>query len=133
PMSFTRTWLRCAPSGACEVLADLGTAYALTDADLGFTMRYRVRATNVAGSATSESAPSATVSAAPRTFYLNWSAPVDASWIELRRRRPLSGTYDPTFSPRVEIGACGTPYSVTVDGASRSLRDCRFAVSEADR
>jgi hypothetical protein len=65
PTSFTYQWSRCNSSGgSCASVAN-GTlkTYTLVGADVGSTMRVRVTATNVDGSASAQSAHTATVSA----------------------------------------------------------------------
>lgn len=54
PSAFTRTWLRC--SAACTPVA-AGASYTVGVADIGYALRYRVTASNSAGSATAESPP----------------------------------------------------------------------------
>lgn len=69
PTSYTREWLRCAPSGSsCSVVAGQTSAsYALATSDIGYVMRHRVTARNVAGSSTATSAPSAALAPAPKS------------------------------------------------------------------
>ena len=57
-MTFAYVWLRCHPD--CTVVGD-GPSYALSADDVGSTIRSRVTATNVAGSASESSAPTAVV------------------------------------------------------------------------
>lgn len=64
PTSYTYAWSRCTTS--CVAVAT-GTTYTLTAADVGATVRVAVTAKNAQGSTTAESAPTATVTAAPPT------------------------------------------------------------------
>ena len=67
PLTYAYRWRRCDTSGAaCAEIANATSAtYTATSADVGFTVRSVVTATNSAGSATAVSSPTATVSAAP--------------------------------------------------------------------
>ena len=67
PMTFAHRWQRCNSSGASCVDIDgaTGATYAATAADVGSTLRVRVRASNVVGPADSTSAPTAVVAARP--------------------------------------------------------------------
>jgi hypothetical protein len=66
PITHTRQWRRCdAGGGSCEdITGATGTAYKLTAADLGKTIRVVVGAANVAGSASATSAATGAVAAA---------------------------------------------------------------------
>ena len=57
PISFTYQWLRCNKSGAsCTGISDArAKTYVLTPADVGFTLRVQVTATNIAGTSTATS------------------------------------------------------------------------------
>ena len=64
PTSFQYQWLRCAtPSGGrCAVIAGAtATTYRLVHADVGYTMRSRVLASNAVGSSSADSDPTAAV------------------------------------------------------------------------
>jgi len=63
PMTFENQWQRCDASGAgCADLAnETGQTYALTQADIGATLRVVVTATNADGSGTATSPPSSVV------------------------------------------------------------------------
>lgn len=63
PTAYVYQWLRCNTSGASCIPAPNGTqkTYTLVGADAGHQMRFRVTASNADGSATAESAPTATV------------------------------------------------------------------------
>ncbi len=71
PTSFAFQWLRCPQSGGqgdgsdCALIAGAtANSYALAAADVGFTIRVRVTATNADGSASAASNPSSIVQAA---------------------------------------------------------------------
>ncbi len=66
PTAYAYQWRRCDTTGAnCTAVAGAtGSTYALTSADIGFTVRSSVTATNAAGSSTASSAPTAVVVAA---------------------------------------------------------------------
>lgn len=72
PITLTRQWRRCgAAGGGCANIAGAtGLSYTLVAADVGKTLRLRNTATNVAGTASAQSAPSALVTT---------SAPVNTS------------------------------------------------------
>jgi hypothetical protein len=64
PTSFAYEWLRCASAagGECAPVAGAtSSSYTLVKADVGFTMRVRVTATNGVGPTAAESAPTAIV------------------------------------------------------------------------
>ena len=67
PIAFAHQWRRCNSAGTdcSDIAGATGTTYVLTSADVGFTVRARVTASNAGGSASADSAPSATVAAAP--------------------------------------------------------------------
>ena len=79
PMTYARQWRRCdAAGGACtNISGATATTYVLAAADVGFTIRSSVTATNSGGNATAQSAqtavvaplnpPVATVTVAPAT------------------------------------------------------------------
>jgi hypothetical protein len=70
PTSFDYVWLRCDKNGGscASISGATSRQYKLTSADVGNTIRFRVRATNSSGSATSTSVPSAVIQkAAPPT------------------------------------------------------------------
>ncbi len=66
PPTFTYQWQRCNSSGSgCVILyGQQSTTYAVSDADVGATMRTLVTATNGAGTATAQSAQTAVISVA---------------------------------------------------------------------
>jgi hypothetical protein len=66
PASYAYQWQRCNSIGAsCLAISGATTqTYVLTSADVGFTIRVTVTATNSAGSASATSAPTAVVTAA---------------------------------------------------------------------
>jgi hypothetical protein len=71
PILFEYEWLRCnASGGECTQAAAaslLGTTYSVVPADIGHTLKVKVLAKNVAGSATAESPATAEVSGVPPT------------------------------------------------------------------
>ena len=84
PTTFTYRWLRCNQLGnSCVLLASDGQTYRLGDADLGHTLRVRVRASNADGSATARSEQSDVVVA---------NAP------------PLTNTSRPTITGEARVG-----------------------------
>jgi hypothetical protein len=66
PTKYEYAWLRCATNGGnCSTIGGAtGTQYALTSADEGHTVRFRVTASNGDGSSTAQSAQTALVVAA---------------------------------------------------------------------
>jgi hypothetical protein len=61
PPTLTRQWQRCA-SGTCHDITNAsGKTYLVSSADVGFTLRIEVSGVNSAGSATADSAQTATV------------------------------------------------------------------------
>jgi hypothetical protein len=70
PSRFVYSWQRCDNNGgACATITGAtATTYTLTAADVGHTLRFAVRGTNSAGTASATSAPTAVIqSAAPLT------------------------------------------------------------------
>ena len=66
PTSYSYRWARCAANGSCSLIAQATSVqYTLTSADVGHTIRFRVDATNAAGTGTAYSAPTALISAGP--------------------------------------------------------------------
>ena len=62
PVAFSAEWLRCDQHGAaCSTASSGFDTYRLGAPDVGFTLRFAVLATNVAGSARATSAPTAVV------------------------------------------------------------------------
>ena len=64
PSKYEYTWLRCAANGSsCSAIGSATkNTYTLGSADIGTTLRFRVVASNSAGSDTAESAPTAVIS-----------------------------------------------------------------------
>jgi glucose/arabinose dehydrogenase len=62
PMGFAYAWRRCDSSGSCTTISGAtSSSYTLVAADVGFKIQSRVTATNTAGSASADSAPSAVI------------------------------------------------------------------------
>lgn len=124
PMSFSFQWLRCGSGGGhCSSIAGAtNQTYALVAADAGGTIRIRVTATNVAGSASARSDPTKVVVATNAP--INTSLPIisgtaregetltasSGSW---RGTRPISFTFQWLRCNRSGAG-CGA-----IGGATR--------------
>jgi len=66
PMTYAYDWQRCDATGAnCAASLVTGASYALGSRDIGSTIRARVTATNVAGTASATSAATDSVAAVP--------------------------------------------------------------------
>ena len=67
PIAYTRQWKRCNASGSSctNISGATGSSYTLVTADVGSTIRFSVTASNGAGAATAQSAPTAVVTAIP--------------------------------------------------------------------
>jgi hypothetical protein len=79
PLSYAFQWLRCdGGGGSCVAVAGAtGRSYVVASADKGSTLRSKVTATNKAGSASAQSAPSAVVTAGTSSIY--WGAYMDGN------------------------------------------------------
>lgn len=64
PIAYAYAWQRCDSVPACTTVGSAAT-YALTSADVGFTLRVAVTATNSVGSSSATSAATPTIAAAP--------------------------------------------------------------------
>jgi len=67
PLTYTYAWQSCDSAGAncAPISSATASTYTLTSSDVGRTVRVAVTATNSAGSATAQSAPSGTIAARP--------------------------------------------------------------------
>ena len=67
PLAFAYQWQRCAPSGAsCSAVPGATIpSYLLSGADVGLTLRFHVTASNAAGMAAAQSAPTGVVAPIP--------------------------------------------------------------------
>lgn len=67
PVTFARQWRRCDSAGAncVDIGGATGTSYVLVAADIGATIRYQVKGTNVAGNSTATSSQTAVIQALP--------------------------------------------------------------------
>src|SRR5262245_30434658 len=80
PISYAYQWLRCGLNGGnCAAIPGAtGKTYVVATADVGSTLRSRVTASNVAGSASAQSAQTAAVvSATVRSTSIYWGAVMD--------------------------------------------------------
>ena len=98
PLGFAYAWLRCDAQGNnCQPLAGSSSQYSPLAADVGFTIRSEVTASNTAGSASARSAASAVVQAQ------SGQAPVNTAL--------------PTISGQAQIGSTLTGTNGTWSGA----------------
>jgi hypothetical protein len=65
PPAIARRWRRCDGAACADIAGATASTYLLTSQDVGKTIRVAVTATNAAGSAGAESAPTAAVAARP--------------------------------------------------------------------
>jgi sugar lactone lactonase YvrE len=65
PIAYSYQWERCNGTTCSPIEAATEATYALSDQDVGATIKVTVTATNAAGADTSSSAPTATIAAAP--------------------------------------------------------------------
>ena len=65
PPAFARRWRRCDGAACADIAGATASTYRLTSEDVGRTIRVAVTATNAAGSAGAESAPTATSRRSP--------------------------------------------------------------------
>lgn len=125
PISYTYQWLRCNSSGAscAAIKGATGTSYVATSADVGSTLRVRVKATNSAGSSTAKSAQT-TVVQAPSSKPANTSPPT------------ISGTAQAgqtlTASPGSWTGAQPLTYAYRWERCDSSGANCA-AIADATK
>jgi hypothetical protein len=129
PIAFAYRWQRCDSAGnACADIASATAAtYTLVPADVGRTLRVTVTASNAGGSATSRSAQSAVVTAAPPR---NTGAPSIAMTADTLTASP--GTWEGTLGPlSYQWQRCDADGNGCVDiaGATAASR----AIADADR
>jgi hypothetical protein len=97
PASYAFQWLRCAAGGAgCEAITGAtARTYALTRIDVGSTLRLRVTASGPTGSATADSAPTATVAPFVIKAVLRMSANPTCTGLPVLLDGSASSTPDP--------------------------------------
>jgi hypothetical protein len=81
PIAYAYQWFRCDSSGAnCSSIAGASTSsYVLSASDQGSTLRSRVTASNSAGSASSQSSPTADVGGGGAGSSIYWGAEIDGA------------------------------------------------------
>ena len=127
PTAYTRTWLRCAAT--CTTVAT-GPTHTVAAADIGYALRYRVTASNGAGSATAESAPTAPVAPAPLGTF-------SASGLAFASIRPALTTPRWTVNPALPVTyayewwRCPDP-SFATTSCSRSATTSSYTLTAAD-
>jgi hypothetical protein len=67
PITYTRQWERCNTSGCTPISGATAASYTVPSADVGYSLRVTVKATNTVGSATASSQRTSTASTAPST------------------------------------------------------------------
>src|SRR5581483_3096022 len=118
PMTFTYQWKRCNTAGASctAVTGATSTTYALTSADIGFTMRVTVVATNGAGASTY---PSAVTADSPKSY---WRLG-DSSTTATDTQGFTNGTYVGSPTQHVTSLLPGdSEGAVTLDGSSQYVQ-----------
>jgi hypothetical protein len=81
PIAYAFQWLRCSSSdGSCvSIFGATSSSYKLTSADVGSTIRSRVTASNIFGSASAQSAQSSVVVSGPPGSSIYWGAYMDGN------------------------------------------------------
>jgi hypothetical protein len=136
PITYRYQWRRCGSGGGscADISGARGETYGLTAADIGSTIRIRVRATNSAGSTSADSAPTAVVESPP----LNTSpptvtgTPVEGAVLTATAgiwsgTQPLGYAYqwqrcDPLAGCHDVIGATGTTYALSAEDVGFGIR-----------
>jgi hypothetical protein len=132
PTGFGYQWRRCNPKGdGCDAIGGAhGTTYTATSADIGHTIRFRVKATNADGSATATSGATAVVRAAARPD--NTSAPTVTGTPQQGRTltgSPGSWTHSPADFDYSWLRCDRTGGSCAAVGAARGTT---YVLSAAD-
>ena len=117
PTSFSREWQRCNGTSCTAVAGRTGPTYVLSTADIGYELRHRVTASNLAGTATvpSANAPVPPSPTAPATLtglaFTSARLDLEASWWNLHPTFPatVSGSWSrcpgPSEAGCVQIAA----------------------------
>jgi hypothetical protein len=107
PTGYGYQWQRCDSSGAgcAPISGGTSSSYAVQSADIGFTLRVAVSASNTAGSATSTSVQTVVVTAAP--------APAPS---------PTPATQTLTFSGSLNPGNPTRSFSLNVGAGAANAR-----------
>ncbi|HET9163265.1 MAG TPA: IPT/TIG domain-containing protein [Solirubrobacterales bacterium] len=142
PTAYTYRWLRCASGGgSCAAISGATTdEHTLVAADVGGTIRVEVTASNGAGQASAESAPTAVVANKPRQPFTwtgatarssgasaaNWS--VGSNWEGGSGPGESLDLETATFPSLAGDAACGTPPS---DACYQSNNDIDGVEAEA--
>jgi hypothetical protein len=149
PIAFVFQWQRCGPAGGgcADVPGATGAAYLLGEEDVDRTIRVRELATNLAGSSSASSDPTARIAAAPAPpvavtapavaggTYLGWTlTAVPGAWTGAP---PLAFSYqwercDAAGGACTDVvGATATAYQLGPDDLGLTVRVRETAVNEA--